>query len=74
MAKSPVRQAYFYSGPVTPLEIPGHEAKMLYPGVSYRDLPLDSDIVKTLIARKLLVAEDLAATSNPVIPATTEGA
>lgn len=76
MAKSPAsaKQPYLYKGPVTPLEIEGHEAKMLFPGTSYRDLPTDSDIVKNLIARKLLVAEDGAASAKPVIPATTEGA
>lgn len=71
MAKSPARQSYLYKGPVTPLEVPGHETKMLFPGTSYRDLPTDSDIVKNLIARKLLIAEDLSATAGAATPVTT---
>lgn len=70
MAKTPAKQSYLYDGPVTPLDVEGHPTKMLYPGRSYRDLPADSDIVKNLIARKLLVAEE--STTSPVTP--TEGA
>ncbi|MCA1492704.1 hypothetical protein I6F11_17425 [Ensifer sp. NBAIM29] len=70
MAKSPAKQSYRYTGPVTPLDLGGSEPKMLFPGTSYRDLPEDNPTVKNLIARKLLIAETQAVAE----PASSEGA
>ncbi|MGV1803840.1 hypothetical protein ACQZ6A_18400 [Agrobacterium vitis] len=66
MAKTPARQSYLYSGPVTPLDIEG-ESRMLFPGTSYRDLPEDHPIVTNLIERKLLVAETVKAEAAPAV-------
>lgn len=64
MAKANTRQSYRYSGPVTPLGIEG-DCRMLFPGASYRDLPVDHPVINNLIERKLLVAETTQAEPAP---------
>ncbi|UXT99445.1 hypothetical protein [Agrobacterium tumefaciens] len=73
MAKQPLnRKSYRYSGPITPLEADG-TSRMLFPGTSYVDLPVENDIVKNLIERKLLIAETGDGEAAPA-DASAEGA
>lgn len=59
------KQAYLYSGPITPLQ--GDDSRLLFPGKSYRDLP-DTEQVRNLIERRLLVAEEGSAEPQPASP------
>ncbi len=63
--KSP--KAFRYDGPVTPL---GNSDRMLFPGTSYSDLSVDDPVVKNLIARGVLIAENDAAETVGAEPET----
>lgn len=51
------KQSYLFTGPVTPLILADGKERLLFPGTSYTDLPIDLPQVANLIDAKRLVPE-----------------